>query len=142
MENAEMKSKKLIPYVAVAFSALMAVLLVAGAAAAPDPFQGTWYSVDTDTSNQTLRVGGGPGGSYHVRYYDYGASVCGWTPLGGGDAASAQGSLSASGLVLSGDLPVYCLASPRYLWGTGGFEFTYDAGTDTLTDSHGVEWHH
>jgi hypothetical protein len=135
--------KKLLALLAAGSSLMMAAVLVVAAAAAPDPFKGTWYSVDNaDTSNQTLHVGGGPGSSYHVRYYDDGASVCGWNPGSSGPAASAQGSLSASGYVLSGDLPVYCLASPRYLWGTNTFVFTYDPGTDTLTDSHGVVWHH
>jgi len=137
-----MKTKRFVPFLAAVFSLLMAVVLVAGVAAAPDPLKGKWYSTDVDTSSQTLHVGGGPGSSYHVRYYDDGASVCGWNPVTGGPAASAQGSLTGAGLVLSGNLPVYCLESPHYLWGTGAFEFTYDPGTDTLTDSHGVVWHH
>src|SRR5512139_501653 len=116
----EMK-RKFVPFLAVASSLLTAAVVVAQAAASPDPLKGTWYSVDTDTSNQTLRIGGGPGSSYHVRYVDDGASVCGWTPGSSGPAASAQGSLSASGFVLSGDMPVYCLTAPRYLWDTASF---------------------
>ncbi len=127
-----MKMRRFTPAVSVALSIVMAAVLVAEAAAAPDPLKGKWYSVDTDGSNQTMHVGGGPGSSYNVRYYDDGASVCGWTLADGGPAASAQGRLSASGNVLSGDMPVYCLTHPRSLWGTGAFEFTYDLGTDTL----------
>ena len=135
--------KKTFPLAAASFAILIAAVLVVGAAAAPDPFKGTWYSVDTDTSNQTMRIGGGPGSSYHVRYYDDGASVCGWTVGASGPAASANGFLSATGDVLSGSIPVYCLTSPRYLYGTSSFTFTYDPATDTLTDSPwGVVWHH
>jgi len=76
-EMAQMKkTKKSVPMLAVAASLLMAAVLVVGAAAAPDPFKGKWHSIDVDGSNQTLQVGGGPGGSYHVRYYDDGATVC------------------------------------------------------------------
>ncbi len=136
------KNRKYLALAATALSIMIAAVLVVGAAAAPDPFKGTWYSVDIDTSNQTLRIGGGPGSSYHARYYDEGASVCGWIPGASGPAASANGSLSATGLVLSGSLPVYCLTSPRTFYGDGSFTFTYDPGTDTMLDSWGVTWHH
>ncbi len=128
------------PILAVVFSLLMAVVLVTAAAAAPDPFLGTWHSTDTDGSHQTLRIGGGPGSMYRVRYFDDGASVCGWSLLTGGPAASAQGFLTGSGDVLSGEMPVTCLATPHYLFGPAAFAFTYDPGTNTLLDSHGVTW--
>ena len=122
--------KKLLALLAAGSSLMMAAVLVVAAAAAPDPFKGTWYSVDPfDGSNQTLHVGGGPGSSYHVRYYDDGASVCGWNPVIGGPAASANGFLTAIGDQLSGNLPVYCLASPRTLWGDFTFTFTLDGDT-------------
>lgn len=134
---------KLFALTGLVISLIISAVFVIGAAAAPDPFQGTWYSEDIDHSNQTLRIGGGPGSSYHVRYYDDGASVCGWTLGASGPAASANGSLSASGYVLSGSLPVYCLTSPRYFYANSAFEFTYNPVTDTLTDSPwGVVWHH
>jgi hypothetical protein len=135
------KHKKTNPLAALALSILIAAVLVVGAAAAPDPFKGNWYSVDIDGSNQTLLIGGGPGSSYHVRYYDDGASVCGWTPGASGLAASANGSLSASGFVLSGSMPVYCLTSPRTFWDNSAFAFTYNPATDTLTDLSFVTWH-
>jgi hypothetical protein len=137
------KTRKMVRLLATAASLVMAAVLVVGAAAAPDWFKGTWYSVDlADGSNQTLRIGGGPGNSYHVRYYDDGASVCGWHPVTGGDAASAQGSLTATDNVLSGNMDVYCLASPRYLYANGDFRYTYDSVEDTLTDQHGNTWTH
>ena len=127
--------------IAAATAVLMAAVLVVQAAAAPNPFKGAWYSQDSDTSNQMLRIAGGPAGSYRVRYYDDGASVCGWTQTGGGPAASARGVLTGPGFEISGDLPVYCLTSPRYLFATVTFTYTYDPGTDTLTDGFGTEWH-
>ena len=139
-----MMNKRFVPLIAAAFSLLMAVVLVVGAAAAPDPFRGKWYSTDEDLSSQSLVIGGGPGGSYHVRYFDDGATACGWSEESGGPAASATGFLSASGFVLSGDLPVYCLTTPPHLLDGSPFEFafTYDSGTGFLTDNHGIVWSH
>jgi hypothetical protein len=138
------KHRKFVPLLASAASLLIAAVLVVGAAAAPDPFKGKWHSIDVDGSYQTLVIGGGPGSTYHVRYHDYGASVCGVDGTGAPlYAASAVGSLSASGTVLAGRLPVYCLASPRYLFEDPDtyFEFEYVAGT--LVDIHGgVVWTH
>jgi len=141
------ETRKMVRLLATAASLLMAAVLVVGAAAAPDPFKGTWYSVDIfDGSNQTLHIGGGPGNSYHVRYYDDGASVCETPrpPYGGPwlYAASASGTLEASDFVLSGNLPVYCLAHPRHLYANGDFRYTYDSVGDTLTDQHGNIWTH
>jgi hypothetical protein len=126
-----------------ALSVFIAATLVIGASAAnPDPFKGVWHSVDTDGSNQTMRVGGGPGVSHHVVYYDDGASVCGFDADGNFlAAASAVGALGVTGDTLSGLMPVYCLASPRYLWDLDAyFELTYQPGSDTLLDIHGVTW--
>jgi len=138
------KTKRWIPLSATALSLLVTAMLVIGAAAAPDPFKGTWHSIDTDGSNQTLHIGGGPGGSYHMVYYDDGASVCGFDA--NGDflaAASAVGRLGPLGNTISTLAPVYCLASPRYLYDLDAyFEYTYQAGTDTLVDQWGTVWSH
>src|SRR5574340_36436 len=135
-------TRKVIPWLAATSSLLLAAVMVIGAAAAPDPFKGQWRSTDTDGSTQTLRIGGGPDGSYHIVYYDDGATVCGLDE--NGDflaAASAVGRLGPSGDTISGLAPVYCMASPRYLYDLDVyFEYTYQAGTDTLLDVHGVTW--
>lgn len=137
------KFKKGVPLFAAAFSILIAAVLVFGAAAAPDPFRGKWYSVDVDGSDQVLTIGGGPGGSYHVRYHDYGATVCG-DPVGGvwPYGASATGFLAGSGSSITGTLPVYCLASPPTHYGDIGFTF-FLVG-DTLVQPQGLDtvvWH-
>lgn len=109
--------------------------------AASDPFIGSWESIDSDGSYQILTIGGGPGASYHVRYYDYGATICGLGP--GGEflyAASAQGVITDSGSGLTGTLAVYCRSSPPTFWGNADFHFGYNAATDTLTDGFGITW--
>jgi hypothetical protein len=143
-EDGPMKTnRKLQVLLAAASSLLIAAALVVGAAAAPDPFKGTWYSVDTDGSNQTLHVGGGPGGTYHVRYHDDGATVCGVDPVTDVIlyAASGSGALTSAGNVLSGDVALYCFASPRLFYGNVTLTYSYNAGTDTLTDFWGIVWH-
>ncbi len=119
-------------------------LMVSPALAAPNPFIGAWYSTDTDLSYQTLTIGGGPGGSFHVRYFDYGASVCGPGP--GGETpyftADARGVLTEDGNDLHGALQVYCQYSPPMaLPYQSQFAYTYDSNTDTLTDIWGVVWY-
>ena len=138
-----MMNKRFVPLIAAAFSLLMAVVLVVGAAAAPDPFRGKWYSTDlADGSSQSLVIGGGPGGSYHVRYFDAGATVCGAAVDGVWPfAASAQGFLSASGPTLSGTLSVICMKSPPEVFGDHLFSYTYNAD-GTLSDSDGATWSH
>lgn len=121
---------------------LIALLIASPAGAKPDPFIGVWTSVDIDSSNQTLTIGGGGGGTRHVRYYDDGATVCGLDPDTGDFlfAASARGTLSASGNTLSGYLDLYCQTSPPSLNGNYLFTYTYDPAADTLTDWLGVVW--
>ena len=97
-------------YLTITSSLLIAAVFAGGAAAAGDPLRGIWYSTDVpDGSSQSLIVGGGPGDTYHVRFVDDGATVCN-PDLS--VAASATGFLTGVGYVLSGELPVYCLASP------------------------------
>ena len=121
---------------------LASVLVMSTALAASSPFTGAWDSIDSDGSYQTLRIGGGPGDSQHVRYYDFGATVCGLDPVTGDFlyAASARGNLTASGNSLTGSMPVYCQSGPPAFWGNANFAFAYDPGTDTLTDGFGIVW--
>lgn len=132
------KRRKVISVVAAAGTLLLAAVLVIGAAAAPDPFKGKWHSIDIDGSYQTLQIGGGPGSSYHVRYFDEGASVCAVDML---TAASANGSLTATGDTLSGVIQLYCLFSPPEAYESGTyFEYTLVGGN--LVDLWGTTWTH
>jgi hypothetical protein len=130
-------------FIAVA-SLMITAALVSSVGATSDPFVGKWSSIDTDGSYQILTIGDGSGSSYHIRYYDLGASACGLDPETGDIlyAASAEGTLSLSNGMLSGTLPVYCqTAPPTFL--TNSFSQTiYDPATDTLVDSFGVVWSH
>jgi hypothetical protein len=124
---------------------LLLALAMTSVGAAPNPFTGAWESTDfPDGSYQTISIGGGPGGSHHVHYKDFGASVCGPGPGGTTPfyAATAAGFLTESGNVLSGDLDVYCQYGPPAYHSTTFFTFTYDPLTDTLTDGFGysVVW--
>lgn len=115
---------------------------ISPAFAAPNPLQGMWESTDVDGSYQILHIGGGPASTHQVRYYDYGASVCGVDPESGAIlyAGWARGSLTRYNYVLAGTLPFYCRTSPPTFWGNVTFQFTYDPGTDTLTDGWGIVW--
>jgi len=115
----------------------LALVLPAGAlAAAPtSAFTGSWASTDTDGSDQTLVVSAGNRPS--VIYQDFYASGC---DNFGGPAthwvAAGNGGVEGDVLYVSfrksgcGDFLM------------GGYEdyFTYDAGTNTLTDSFGIVW--
>lgn len=115
---------------------LLASVTVSTALAARNPFVGSWQSTDIDGSYQILTVGGGPGDSHFVRYYDFGASICQDMEY----AASGSATLTESGDVLVGEMPIYCQYTPPEFWGNAEFNFTYHAATDTLTDDIGVTW--
>ena len=122
---------------------LLSALTVTSVLAARDPFKGFWWSIDTfDGSYQTLHIGGGPGDTYNVRYYDYRASLCGLDPDTGDIlyAASGRGRLTGSGNELTGTLTVYCRTHPpTFLLDVTG-TYVYDASTDTFTDDWGAVW--
>jgi hypothetical protein len=123
---------------------MIVAAFVSSAGATSDPFIGNWTSTDTDGSSQILTIGGGSGNSYHVRYYDFGASTCGLDPTTGEIlyAASAEGSMTLSGNTLSGTLAVYCQTAPPTFHNDYTFQYTYDPATDRLIDSFGVVWSH
>ncbi len=129
--------------VAVICALVLAAVLVAGASAKKDPFIGKWHSTDVDGSYQTLEIGGGPGNTYHFRYHDDAATLCG---LGPGDvilyAATAKGILEADGNFLSGNRAIYCLENPPVFLGDFGIDLTYDPLTDTMTEPGPIVWMH
>jgi hypothetical protein len=133
-------NKSMIVLRAVLGSLLLAAVVVAGAAAAPNPFKGVWSSIDpVDGSTQWLFVGGGSGGSFHTRYYDDGATVC--EDDGVLYPAQAVGALGIFQGSILGLMPVYCMASPRYLYDLDVyFEYSYDPTNDTLVDQFSTTW--
>ncbi len=116
-------------------------LIVVNPSPASNPFVGAWLSVDTDGSNQELIISEGSGATLNINYTDFGASACGkdsyGTPI---YAATAAGSLTATGNVLTGNLPIYCQKNSATLLVNHDFYFTLDPATGRLTDSFGVVW--
>jgi hypothetical protein len=113
-----------------------AVLAPAAASAATGPLAGTWTSIDTDGSNQTLDITGSGRHAYSMVYLDESAtSACGGNP--------AQ--LSGSGFVDGSDLlmvaTLVCLPGGNDFRTRLTITFVYDTGTDTLTDAFGIVWH-
>ena len=114
---------------------LISTLTVTSVLAARDPLKGTWESTDLDGSYQTLTIGGGPDNTYHVRYYDFGATVCGLNPQTNDlYAASARGVLTGSDGSITGVLHVYCMKHPPTFWDDVYITYDYDASTDTIFD--------
>lgn len=113
--------------------------LVAGGTAPADAKQGggyagTWTSVDSDGSNQVLRISGSGAGSYGLRLFDDAGTVCGGAPT----LFNGSGHLVEDGLVALGS--VVCLPGGNPLRGAITLWYVYDAGTDTITDGGGVVW--
>ena len=114
----------------------LTVAFVANAFAAPsDPFKGVWTSTDTDESHQMLSFGGS-GDTRAVHYFDAGASVCGWPEVVA--TATLVGQATVSGSSATADLVGQCNGTGQSLASTS--TYTYDSGTNTLTDSFGVIW--
>lgn len=119
-----------------------AALLTPSAAsgATTDPFTGSWASIDVgDGSYQTLVVHGtGRTGHHGTRYYDTVASqAC------GGQPAAVQGPGVVSGDDMTVVFTITCPGSGRgpVVGRVGPIIYTYDVGTDTMTDDAGAVWH-
>ena len=123
-----------------AAAALLAVTSLVGLGAAPataaqgGDYAGTWTSVDTDQSNQVLRVIGSGRGAYGVRLYDDAGTVCGGSPV----LFNGSGHLVEGDLVVRGSLA--CLPGGNVLRGAIEIWFSYDEATGTLVDGAGVVW--
>jgi hypothetical protein len=99
------------------------------------PFDGSWESIDTDGSYQTLTVQGSAPASRSVRLVDEGAGVC------GGSLAefSGPGTIDGTDLHVSGTLR--CRLGGNPLRTRIGVSWTYNSDNDTLVDEFGVVWH-
>jgi hypothetical protein len=113
------------------------LLALAPAVSAADPgFTGTWISTDTDGSTQGLAVG--RGSTPAVTYQDFFASSC---ADGGAPSthfvATGRGSIDGSSMWVD----FRNGGCGRAMTGPFGFAFSYDSGSDTLTDDFGVTWY-
>jgi len=113
------------------------LLALAPAVSAADPgFAGTWVSTDSDGSTQALAVG--RGSSPAVTYLDFFASSC---AANGSPSTQfvATGRGSVDGTSMWVDFRNGGCGGAKI--GPFGLEFTYDAGSDTLSDGFGITWH-
>jgi hypothetical protein len=110
-------------------------LVAQPASAAEVPFDGTWASIDTDGSNQTLTIRGAGVHTRSMYLYDDMATVCGGAP------ARVLGSGTIDGEVLFMNAVVACTPGGNPLRTRVVIGFSYDAGSDTLADSSGVVWY-
>ena len=129
-------SRRVIAILCSVVAALSLTVLGAGAAEAKQggSYAGRWASVDTDGSNQVLRITGSGEGSYGMVLYDDAASACGGTPT----LFVGSGHFDGAELVMTGSLA--CRPGGNVLHGVVDIGFSYDVGTDTLTDFFGVTW--
>ena len=112
------------------------LLTATGAAAAGGPLAGTWTSVDTDGSNQTLGIAGSGARVYSMFYVDDAATgVCGGDPA----RITGPGHVVADGIVMAGTLT--CSPGGNLLRERIVIGFAYDGSDDTLTDDFGIVWH-
>ena len=114
-----------------------AIAIPAATLAAPSasPFAGSWVSTDFDGSSQLLLVSGG--GHPSVVYQDFYASGCD-TFAGPATHWVAAGRGSVEGDFLYIDY--HKSGCGTFLQG-GYFDwYSYDSGSDTLTDSVGIVW--
>lgn len=97
---------------------------------------GPWVSVDTDGSNQTLNIRGSGHRPYAMTYFDESAtSACAGNPA----RISGPGFVDGDHVHHTG--PVICLPGGKIFTSRFSVGYAYDAGTDTLTDDFGIEWH-
>ena len=119
-------------------SALMLVVISVGtageAAAEQGVLSGTWTSVDTDGSNQVLRIRGSGEGAYAMSLFDDSAGACDGAPA----MFVGSGEPDGTNLAMSGTLT--CLPGGNGVRHRLTFGFVYDHATDTLTGL-GVTWH-
>lgn len=112
----------------------MLVFSTVAVAAEKSHFVGAWEGIDPyDGSYQTMQIRGGGNGQYMVILQDSVCSGCGESQ----PACKGIGQGIISGGVLIADLTVYAMGCPSCSChgATPTVEFTYDSGTDTITDN-------
>ena len=125
--------------IAVALSAVVTVssaVLAPTASAAGGPLAGTWTSIDTDGSSQTLDIRGSGAHVYSMTYVDdVATSAC------GGDPAQITGPGHPEGDSVTMVGALTCLPGGNFIRSRIVLGFVYDGSADTLTDDFGIVWH-
>jgi len=118
------------------FFASASVVLAPPASATSGALAGSWTSVDTDGSNQTLDIMGTGNPTYSMIYFDDSAtSACDGNPA----RVSGPGFMDGNELLQVG--PIVCLPGGNVFRTRISISYVYDPGTDTLTDAFGIVWH-
>ena len=119
----------------VALAATLLASAPAAVAAQSGGINGSWVSVDFDGSNQTLEINGS--GAYRSMqlFDDEATQAC------DGGPAWAQGAGRLDGDTLLAFATVICRPGGNVVRGQIPLGFTYDAGTDTITDDAGIVWY-
>lgn len=118
------------------FFAVASVAVAPSATAADGPLAGSWTSVDSDGSQQTLEIMGSGNHTYSMIYFDESAtSACGGDPA----RVSGPGFVDGDELLQIGN--IVCLPGGNDFRTRIAISYVYDHGTDTLTDAFGIVWH-
>lgn len=131
-----MKIRRLL-IVGVAAAIVGAMPAAVAAGNPPDPFSGSYRSIDADGSNQLVSFGGPMSGQYAsyraVLYLDDSATIC------GGDRAIAKGVGAIDGNSIGVAFEVSCRSVANHV-GDDFIIFTFDPSAGTLTDKYGIVW--
>ena len=128
--------KTLFSFAAAAIFVCVSAILAPTAWAASGGLAGTWTSLDTDGSTQTLSITGSGDKVYAMVYDDESATgACNGAPA----RIVGPGFVDGNVVVFEGTL--VCLPGGNPFRSRLTLGFGYDAGTDTLTDSFGIVWH-
>ena len=128
---------RLLVIVSLAAAILGALPAAVAAGNPPDPFAGSYRSVDTDGSNQVVSFGGPVSGQHAgyraVVYLDDSATIC------GGDRAFALGVGAIDGDSIGVVFEVSCRSVANHVE-DAYVVFTFDQAAGTLTDTYGIVW--
>ncbi|WP_076263559.1 hypothetical protein [Intrasporangium flavum] len=115
--------------------AVLTPVAASTASAAGGPLAGTWSSVDTDGSNQTLYVMGTGSHAYAMVYVDDAATgACGGSPA----KVTGPGYTFGDDVVMVGALT--CTPGGNPFRTRIALTYTYDGASDTLSDGFGIVW--
>jgi hypothetical protein len=109
----------------------------------PPPFEGTWLSIDTDGSSQTMDIQSLEDHSYEVEVLDDSASVCSGAPAtmtGTGRLENAELVVPAPELTCDDDSTPATMDGSSLRKALRNYTLVYDPGTKTLRDNLDVQW--
>jgi hypothetical protein len=119
----------------VASAAALLIPATSAEAAGGGSLAGTWTSIDTDGSQQTLDIRGSGTIVYSMVYVDNSATVCGGDPA----RLSGPGYVEGDNVLMVAVL--VCQPGGNVLKERLTIGFQHDTEAQTLTDDFGIVWH-